>query len=150
MGISSEALRLKPVTLIAGGLAVLLLGVGLGHWLGRSGSADSGTAVDPPSANPVAEAPLTSMSPGGSSGKSDASIGRLLENPVPKLRGASLFERARQLAGEDPVAAIAAKQKRRINRYSTSSETEPMNPNSSESVVKMKSVCFSGRKFRRD
>ena len=32
--------------------------------------------------------------------------------------------------------------------YNNKSPTEPINPNSSENKVKIKSVCFSGRKSR--
>src|SRR6056297_227602 len=48
------------------------------------------------------------------------------------------------------LASAVEMQKSRISAYRSNREKPPTNPNSSAKVVKMKSVCFSGRKFNRD
>ena len=107
MGFLSDPVRTKPGTLIACGVGLLLLGGALGHWLRGSRSVDDQTGAG--SSDLGREKPLSTAKADAAPGRPGApTVAKLLGNPVPKLRRASLYERAQSLAKEDVDSAIAA------------------------------------------
>ena len=66
-----------------------------------------------------------------------------------KRKKLSAIPRIKSDENRSRFTSAEAMQKKIISRDIASKEIPPTNPNSSAKVVKIKSVCFSGRKFRR-
>lgn len=105
MNTNSEPIRIDRRLLVAGALALLILGVGIGRWTrgGSSGAAAPGSpaSTDRSDARPL---PLSSLS--SDQGSTSARIAATLQISSPPLREANLVARGHALAEEDLDAAL--------------------------------------------